>query len=100
MQDRNFRSVPTAGFPEGVFEDPRNPLVLVDQNGLSMYAKKLDEKTNLLNSYESMNPEGGDEPEGLMLLFTWQGKFASDVFEIKKEQAIALLDTLNPRTTL
>lgn len=95
MQDRNFRSVPTAGFPEGVFTDPRNPLVLVNQFGTSMYAKKIEEKTNLLNTYEAEA-----DKSILMLLFTWQGKFASDVFEVKEEQAIAILDKLNPRTTL
>lgn len=91
MQDRNFRSVPTAGFPEGVFEDPRNPLILVDKFTLSQYANKVEDKKILL---QDLVNNGLTTPDDFILLFTWQGKFKSDVFEIKTSQVEQILNTL------
>lgn len=91
MQDRNFRSVPTAGFPEGVFADPRNPLILVDKFTLSQYANKVEDKKILL---QDLVNNGLTTPDDFILLFTWQGKFKSDVFEIKTSQVEQILNTL------
>lgn len=101
MQDRNFRSVPTVGFPEGVFEDPRNPLTLINTEGMSFYANSVEQKREILQQYSDFIYKDEDDLlPNLMLLFAWQGKFKTDMFEVKKDQAIKLLDGLNPRTTL
>lgn len=90
MLDRNFRSVPTAGFPEGVFADPRNPLILIDKNSLSNYANKIEDKQLLLQDVTDLLTT----PDDFILLFVWQGKFKSDVFEIKTSQIEGILNTL------
>ena len=78
------RKVPSAGFPFGVFEDPRNPLILVEEGHSVSYAKIINDKRGLLLQYK--------EAVHAQLLFVWQGKASSDVFEITEENLDKLLN--------
>lgn len=84
MPTKNFRNI-KGKFPEGVFEDPRNPLVKLDnQSELSVYAKDISDKMELLVHYK-------ENPDTCRLIFTWQGKVSSDVFELTSEDVEILL---------
>ena len=78
-----LRKVPSAGFPFGVFEDPRNPLILVEEGHSVSYAKIIDDKRGLLLQYK--------EAVHAQLLFVWQGKASSDVFELTSEDVDKIL---------
>lgn len=82
MQTKKFRSVPTDGFPAGVFEAPTNPMIVVSTLE-STYHNTIESKNIYLDVLKN-NPNAFEQGQ-LMILFVWQGKFRSDVFEIKLE---------------
>ena len=88
MITKNFRSIPTDGFPEGVFKDPRNPIIFINDNLVTTFANKLQDKIDLLSQYDPINTSH-------TILFVWQGKFKSDVFELPPSYIDKLLNLIN-----
>lgn len=87
MIERNFRHMPEAGFPAGIFEAPVNPLILVSKSGTSNFYQAEHDKKNVLAMF--CNHE--EVQQDSMLLFVWQGKMRSDVFEITLADANSIL---------
>lgn len=86
-----LRKVPSTGFPYGVFEDPRNPLVMIyHHTGEVLYSKIIDDKRGMLLEFKEAPFK--DSPQNYKLIFIWQGKASSDVFEITQEHLDKLLD--------
>jgi hypothetical protein len=76
--------MPEGGFPDGVFVAPVNPLIMINSDGTSTYTTVEYEKRLALKEYQA-------EPEGKMALIVWQGKYKSDVFEIRPEDIPVIL---------
>ena len=79
--------MPEAGFPAGVFEAPVNPLILVSKSGTSNFYQTDFDKKNVLDMFAHSEEAQAD----CMLLFVWQGKMRSDVFEITLADANSIL---------
>jgi flagellar biosynthesis GTPase FlhF len=73
---RNFGSTKPELIKE-VFALATNPVVLINTAGLSTYATHIKDKLEILNNFEE---------ETQIILFAWQGKFKTDMFELTKEQ--------------
>jgi len=84
MLDKNFKKVQWNTFPTDVFNAPVNPLIVIDKDWLSTYHKYRDEKKIALEEYK----------EWQLMLFVWQWKMSSDVFEVTKEVINNLLTKL------
>jgi len=79
--DKIFRSIPDKWFTLEVFNNPVNPLIIVSRDAFTTYYNKADDKQNALRA----------TVEEDLVLFVWQWKWRSDVFEMTRKDIANLL---------
>ena len=84
MLTKHFRTAPSKWFPIDIFNQEVNPLIVIDPTGLSTYYNKSIDKKIALENYN----------EWQILLFVWQGKMKTDVFEMTKDIIDMILESI------